>query len=529
AYAQLEANNQTLHDNSRYALNRGAASSVELYADDNSNPVPTVTDYSDLGVTGVTAVNDAVNTLNSVLAQIGTEGDNPDTVNSVISVAEMERIIPAITGLVPANQSVYQDYIDANPDNFSIPATAAEVQDMVDAVNAAVIQSAAILAQIGNEADSPDNFASVVTTEELRQILPAIEGVNDDNERLYQDYIDTRPNAFSDPATAGQVQIMVDRVNASQEAMLEILEDSSSVGGSNNANGEAVTVQEIATITGITGVNFDLEAEYQAAINAETGFSNPPTLAEVQALIDRVNAEDVEQAPGNTDTGETAADGNLSFSTSAGSVSLLWAMLAMLLVLARVSRIRRWLAPVVALIAASSVPAHAGVESLTSSEATSDTKSSVSSEVKGEISRLYLTGSGLFSQFAPDANGVDVTSDSDFGLGLGIGYDLTDQFSVEASYLSHGEFRVENNADGSEAALDYSSANVRLNWFPQFIGNQERRAGYSRDGVFSWYLSAGLNYVMGDVTGPVNIEKEQSVVLGYGAGIAYGLADQLDA
>jgi OOP family OmpA-OmpF porin len=33
---------------------------------------------------------------------------------------------------------------------------------------------------------------------------------------------------------------------------------------------------------------------------------------------------------------------------------------------------------------------------------------------------------------------------------------------------------------------------------------------------------------MGDVTGPVDIDKEQSVVFGYGAGIAYGVTDQLD-
>lgn len=72
-----------------------------------------------------------------VLAQIGNEGDNPDTVNSEVSVAELGNITPTLTGLDAGNETAYQDYIDANPDSFSSPATQAEVQAMVDAVNAA--------------------------------------------------------------------------------------------------------------------------------------------------------------------------------------------------------------------------------------------------------------------------------------------------------------------------------------------------------------------------------------------------------
>ena len=486
AYNTLVANEETLQDNSRYAFNRVLASAIELYAEDNTNPEPVLSDYTDLGVTGVTGAN----------------------------IAELNTIVDSLNG----------EDLD----------TTAEVQDMVNAVNDAVIRSKAILAQIGSEADEPDTVESVVTVEQLRQILPAVDGVVDDNEALYQTYIDSRPNAFSEPATVGQVQIMIDRVNASQEALLEILEDSAAEDGANNANGEAVTVQEIASITGITGVNFDLEDEYQAAIAAETDFSNPPTLEEVQAVIDQVNAANTNQAPGNPGTDEVAPDGSLESSKSAGSVSLLWIMLAMLLVLARVLRNRRWLSPVAALLAVSSAAVAEegkGLESLWVSvgepEETALAENSKSDQPE-EISRLYLTGGGLYSQFSPSSDGVDVESESDTGFGLGLGYDISDQLSVEASYLSHGEFRVVNNADNNEAALDYSSANIRLNWFPQFIGNQDRHAGYSRDGVFSWFLSAGLNYVMGDVTGPVDIDKDQSVVLGYGAGIAYGLTDQLD-
>ena len=73
----------------------------------------------------------------SALAQIGREADSPDNVNSVITVTELGTITPALTGLLPANEAAYQDYIDANPGSFSSPATQSQVQTMVDAVNAA--------------------------------------------------------------------------------------------------------------------------------------------------------------------------------------------------------------------------------------------------------------------------------------------------------------------------------------------------------------------------------------------------------
>ena len=73
-----------------------------------------------------------------VLTQIGNEGDAPNTVTSVVTVAQLGQILPAITGIVTANEAAYQAYIDANPNLFSSPATAAEVQAMVVAVNAAL-------------------------------------------------------------------------------------------------------------------------------------------------------------------------------------------------------------------------------------------------------------------------------------------------------------------------------------------------------------------------------------------------------
>jgi hypothetical protein len=56
-------------------------------------------------------------------------------VPAVVTVPQINSIFPAITGAVAGNQAAYQAYIDANPNLFSAPATAAEVQAMVNAVN----------------------------------------------------------------------------------------------------------------------------------------------------------------------------------------------------------------------------------------------------------------------------------------------------------------------------------------------------------------------------------------------------------
>jgi hypothetical protein len=143
-----------------------ALATIEAYnnGDGTTPPPPTVDDYADAGISGVTDdtlddVNarvlsqdpggvdtvpevqnlvDAVNASQTVLDQIGAEGDNPDTTNSVVTVAQLNTISPALTDVDPAHEALYQDYIDANPDQFTDgTATQLEVQAMVDAVNAA--------------------------------------------------------------------------------------------------------------------------------------------------------------------------------------------------------------------------------------------------------------------------------------------------------------------------------------------------------------------------------------------------------
>jgi hypothetical protein len=133
----------------------------------------------------------------SVLTQIGNEGDSPNVITSVVTTTQLTSVV-GVTGVVPANGPAYNAYIDANPALFSAPATVAEVNAMIAAVNA----SQTVLAQIGNEGDAPNTVPSIVTVAQINTISPAITGALVANETAYQAYIDANPALFDEPATA---------------------------------------------------------------------------------------------------------------------------------------------------------------------------------------------------------------------------------------------------------------------------------------------------------------------------------------
>ena len=251
----------------------------QAYIDNN----PTLFDSPATAVQ-VQAMVDLVNASQTVLVQIGLEADDPDTVNAVVTTAQLGLILPSVTNIEANNETAYQDYIDNNPSLFSSPATQAEVQAMVDTVNA----SQEILAQIGLEADSPDSTPSAVTTDELGQIIPTVTGIVSNNQAAYQAYIDSNPSLFDSPATQEQVQQMVNQVNANQSLLANIGTDASN---GNNALTSAVTAADLNALPTISGAVQANETRYLQFISENRpGFSSPATTAEVQAMIDLANA-----------------------------------------------------------------------------------------------------------------------------------------------------------------------------------------------------------------------------------------------
>jgi len=76
----------------------------------------------------------------TALNKIGSEAAT--ATNATITFAELNDIVPALTGLTADNILGYQAYIDSNRGNFSNPASLAEVQTMIDAVNTAATSAA---------------------------------------------------------------------------------------------------------------------------------------------------------------------------------------------------------------------------------------------------------------------------------------------------------------------------------------------------------------------------------------------------
>ena len=83
---------------------------------------------------------------------------NKDAVDKSI-YAEDYNSLPNVSGAIAVNEAAYLAFIINNPGLFSSPATSAEVQAMITAVNA----SQSVLAQIGNEGDSPNTVTSVIS------------------------------------------------------------------------------------------------------------------------------------------------------------------------------------------------------------------------------------------------------------------------------------------------------------------------------------------------------------------------------
>ncbi|WP_412476483.1 beta strand repeat-containing protein [Flavobacterium sp. TBRC 19031] len=259
----------------------------------------------------VTTVN---NTVTNVLAQIGAEGDSPDTVNSVVTAAQLQSI--GITGVTPANEGAYQDYIDTHPNAFSNPATLAEIQTMVTTVNSSVT---GVLAQIGAEGDNPDTVNSVVTATQLQSI--GITGVTPGNEVAYQDYIDTHPDAFSNPASLSEIQAMVTSVNTTVTGVLAQI---GAEGDNPDTVNSVVTAAQLVSI-GITGVTPGNEVAYQDYIDTHPdAFSNPASLSEIQAAVSAVNTSAATSGGTATVSGfvcNTASAGTLTKGTAASGVT----------------------------------------------------------------------------------------------------------------------------------------------------------------------------------------------------------------
>ena len=281
-----------------------------------ADPAPSVTVDTELdGFTGVfvegIALDDQTLSITVTNASFSAAALDLDTNNieftGGISGIEVSAVSPPTVNLPQAGASVKITYtLEGTPVGFGTLTAELNIAGILTGSTTVTVISASdfVLAQIGNEANSPVT-SSVVTTEQLALITtPVLTSVVDDNEVAYQAYIDNNPTLFDSPATPVQVQAMVDAVNTSQEILARIGLDA------NGPDTSLLTAQHLASITpALTNVVDDNILVYRYYIdNNSSLFDSPATQAQVQAMLDAVTTPD---APTNV-IATTQSDSEIS-------------------------------------------------------------------------------------------------------------------------------------------------------------------------------------------------------------------------
>ncbi|MFT4906176.1 MAG: outer membrane protein OmpA-like peptidoglycan-associated protein [Oleispira sp.] len=280
-----------------------AINTIEAYADNNTNTVPTEADYSTAGVTDVTAANLAeVNA--AIDAAVATEADTAAEIQTIVdqviadlatAAAAIDKIeayadnnanpVPAeadystagVTGVTAGNIDAVNAAIEAAIATGAD--TAAEIQAIVDQVNADIATENAI-----NTIEAyADNNANPVPTE-ADYSTAGVTGVTSANLTEVNAAIDAAVAAGAD--TAAEIQAIVDQVNAdiATENAINTIE----AYADNNTN--TVPAEADYSTAGVTGVTAANLAEVNAAIDAAVA-TEADTAAEIQAIVDQVNAD----------------------------------------------------------------------------------------------------------------------------------------------------------------------------------------------------------------------------------------------
>ncbi len=130
-------------------------------------------------------------------------------------------------------------------------------------------RSASILKVIGND---HNNNKSTVTVAQLKAILPALRDINDDYQDIYRSYIVSANNDFSSPATIGEVQSMIDAMNALNLPEHAILDRSFFKKTNGIFEHRFVYLPVTNSTTGKTWLNNNLGADYA---NVDSSDYNP--------------------------------------------------------------------------------------------------------------------------------------------------------------------------------------------------------------------------------------------------------------
>jgi hypothetical protein len=284
---------------------------IEAYnnGDGTSPAALTVADYAAAGVTGVTAGNLAA--VNAQVLAAGTGEAN--------SVSEVQALATLVIDAALATIEAYNNGNGTTPAALAVADYEAAGITGVTADNLAVVNAQVLAAATGG-ADSVSEVQGLVVAAVAVLALAKIEDYNNGNGTspaalAVQDYVDAGiTGVTTDNLAAVNAQVLAaatggaDTVSEVQalatavtDALAEIAED---VAG--DANGTPVSAAQIGAVA--KNVDAALEAQYQAALADGTNYEDPasPTAAEVQAVVNVVNAP-----PATIDLANEALGGQL--------------------------------------------------------------------------------------------------------------------------------------------------------------------------------------------------------------------------
>ncbi|WP_039991610.1 hypothetical protein, partial [Vibrio azureus] len=165
--------------------------------------------------------------------------------NDAIAISSIElNAIDGVSGAIVANESRYTTALKSGTYADSANPTAAEIQAVIDAVNA----SEAALAEVVEDIAGNTNTVGV-TAAQLNDIT-GVSGADPANEALYADALASGTYVDSANPTVAEIQAVIDMVNTSEANLSAVAED---IAG--NADGTAVTADELNAIDGISGAD----------------------------------------------------------------------------------------------------------------------------------------------------------------------------------------------------------------------------------------------------------------------------------
>ena len=323
-----------------------ALNTIENYAQNGTEPIPTVADYEAAGVVGVTTDN--LNYVNAAVeAKVAVDVDTTEElqalVNTVDSVESVDTIVDYANTNGTSTAPTAIDYTNAGvtiPSNTTIEEvneiiaslagedvdTAAEIQEVITAVSS--------LNKIEDYADNNTNATPTVAD----YVAAGVVGVTEANLAAVNTKVDTAANNAADVDTVEELQALVNSADNSVDAVDTITNYADTNGTSQTPDASdytnagvtipsGTTVEEInEAIAALDADDVDTAAEIQAVIvsvvalnviedyaDADKPTANTPTVADyvaagvvgvteanlaaVNAAVDAVEEDDVDTLP----------------------------------------------------------------------------------------------------------------------------------------------------------------------------------------------------------------------------------------